>query len=247
MATMEKAIIARLSDNRSTNSQMLKMIRASGWTKARSGWDTLNGPTWRADWLSSEPDMTAATRAYTGQSMSIPLIPDVVSVSVAVLTNVAVSAHASPAAAASRAVRRTGGPRVPRTANRAMTPPNTSNADFSHCRRLWAGMAAGRLSRPEERRQCPADDQCRGPRGPRATSWRIHNRRSTRTKTSSVTRIGWTSDSWPKWRAAAWNANAPAAAIQPSSHTAAGTGNGPGASPSPALARRRSLNDASAG
>ena len=52
----------------------------------------------------------------------------------------------------------------------------------------------------------------------RATSWRIHSRRSTRTKTSSVTRIGWTTDNWPLCRARAWKTNPPTAAIQPSSH-----------------------------
>jgi hypothetical protein len=48
--------------------------------------------------LSSMPVMTAATRAYTSQCVSMPLMPDVVSVSVAVLTYVAVTAYANPAA-----------------------------------------------------------------------------------------------------------------------------------------------------
>ena len=94
-----------------------------------SGWDTLNGPTCRADCSSSVPVAAAAARAYTGQRVSMPPMPDVVSVSVAVLRNVAIRAHANAAAAANRAARRIGEPRLPSTASPAMAPPNTSNAD----------------------------------------------------------------------------------------------------------------------
>src|SRR5215472_8420224 len=52
-----------------------------------------------------------------------------------------------------------------------------------------------------------------------ATCWRIHIRRSTRTKTSSVTSTGWTSDIGPLCSASAWKANVPAAAAHPSNHS----------------------------
>ena len=45
MATTAVAIFAGLSVKRSSNSQMLKMMLASGLMMTRSGWDTLKGPT----------------------------------------------------------------------------------------------------------------------------------------------------------------------------------------------------------
>ena len=57
MARTARAIFAGLSVKRSSNSQMLKMMAASGLMMTRSGWDTLNGPTWRADCSSSVPVM----------------------------------------------------------------------------------------------------------------------------------------------------------------------------------------------
>ena len=76
-----------------------------------------------------------------------------------------------------------------------MAPPNTSNAD-SHCAVSgleWppVGSAAARNAASAPQTTSAAAHAAR------ATSWRIHTRRSTRTKTSSVTRIGWTTDSWP--------------------------------------------------
>ena len=60
MAKAAMAILAGLSVKRSSNSQTLKMMLAIGLTMARSGWDTLKGPTCRADWSSRMPIMTAA-------------------------------------------------------------------------------------------------------------------------------------------------------------------------------------------
>ena len=48
--------------------------------------------------------------------------------------------------------------------------------------------------------------------------WRIHSRRRTRAKTSSVTRSGCTTDICPLCRARAWKMNDPASATQPNSH-----------------------------
>jgi len=75
MATTAMAIFAGLSVKRSSNTQMLKMMLARGLMMTRSGWDTLKGPTWRADCSSSVPVMAAAARACTGQRVSMPLAP----------------------------------------------------------------------------------------------------------------------------------------------------------------------------
>ena len=166
MARTARVIFAGLSVKRSSDSQMLKMMAASGLMMTSSGWDTLNGPTCRAACSSSVPVAAAAARAYTGQRVSMPPIPDVVSVSVAVLRNVAIRAHASAAAAANRAARRVGEPRLPSTASTGHGPAEHEQRGQPF-RRLGSGMAAGRLSHREEHRQCPADGQYRGPRGPR--------------------------------------------------------------------------------
>ena len=55
MATTAWVIFAGLSVKRSSNSQMLKTMLASGLMMTRSGWDTLNGLTCRADCSSSVP------------------------------------------------------------------------------------------------------------------------------------------------------------------------------------------------
>ena len=75
------------------------------------------------------PVAAAAASAYTGQRVSRPAMPNAVSVSVAVLMNMAIRAHASAAATAKVAARRTGDPRMPAAASRAMAPPNASKAD----------------------------------------------------------------------------------------------------------------------
>ena len=157
-------IFAGLSVKRSPNSQMLKVMLASGLVMTRSGWDTLSGPTCRADCSSSVPATAAAASAYTGQRVSIPPMPDVASVWVAVFRNVAIRAHASAAAIAKTAARRAGEPRIPAAASTAIAPPDANTAD-SHCAVSGAGVPARRLGHRQEHRQCRADGQYGGPRG----------------------------------------------------------------------------------
>jgi hypothetical protein len=65
-------------------------------------------------------------------------MPDVASVWVAVFRNVAIRAHASAAAIAKTAARRTGEPRIPAAASTAIAPPDANTAD-SHCAVSGAG------------------------------------------------------------------------------------------------------------
>ena len=76
-----------------------------------------------------------------------------------------------------------------------MAPPNTSNAD-SHSAVSGVGWPPVGSATARNTASAPQTTSTAA-HAARATSWRIHTRRSTRTKTSSVTRIGWTTDSWP--------------------------------------------------
>ncbi len=216
-ASTATAIFAGLSVKRSPNSQTLKMILANGSVMTSSGWDTLSGPTCRAACCSTVPVTVAAMNAYTGQLVSMPPIPDEARVSVVVLRNVASRAQVSAAAVARTPARRTGGPRVPSIASTATAPPNTSPAD-SHSAALGAGWppAGSAAARNTARATVTVSTAAQAAR---ATCWRIHTRRSTMTKTSSVTRTGWTTDIGPLCRAMAWKAYEPTAAAPPSSHS----------------------------
>ena len=144
-------------------------------------------------------------------------MPDVLSVSVTVLRNVAISAHVSAAAIARTAARRTGGPRIPSTASTAVLPPNTSTAD-SHSAVSGAGcppVGSATVRNTASATQTTSTAAHAAP----ATSWPIHTRRNTSTKASSVTRTGWTTDSRPLCRASAWKTNDPTAATAPASHS----------------------------
>src|SRR5450631_17631 len=211
------AIFTGLSVKRSSNSQMLKTMATNGSMITRTGCDTLNGPTCRADCSSSVPVTAATASAYTGHRVSTPLIPNVVRVSVTVLRNVAIRAQANAAAIAKTAARCTGGPRLPSPASTAMLPPNTDMAD-SHSAVSGAGCPPVGSATV---RNTPSATQTTSTaaHAARATSWWIQARRSTNTKTSSVTRTGWTTDSWPLCRARAWKTNEPTAAAPPASHS----------------------------
>ena len=98
-----------------------------------------------------------------------------------------------------------------------MAAPNTSPAD-SHSAGAGAGWppvgsAAARNT------ASAAQTTSTAAQAARATSWWIHTRRSTSTKTSSVIRMGWTTDIGPLCRARAWKAYEPTAAAAPSSHS----------------------------
>ena len=147
----------------------------------------------------------------------MPPMPETDSVSVAVFRNVASIDAVSAVAAARTAARRTGEPRMPATDSTAMAPPTTSPAD-SHCPAAGAGWPpVGSLTARNTARdtQTTLTDAQAAP----AMSWRIHIRRSTSTKTSSVISSGWTTDIGPLCRARAWQTNEPTAAATPSSHS----------------------------
>ena len=211
------ATLAGLSVKCSPNSQTLKMMLANGSVMTSSGWDTASGPTCSAPCCSRAPVMVAAMNAYTGQSVSMAPMPETDSVWVAVFKNDASRAAVSPVAAASAAARRAGAPRRPSKVSTAMAPPNTSPAD-SHC--FPAGKGWPPVGSPTARNTARlTHTTVTDAQAARATSWRIHTRRSTSTKTSSVTSSGWTTDIGPLCRASAWNTNEPTAAATPSSHS----------------------------
>ena len=98
-----------------------------------------------------------------------------------------------------------------------MAPPNTRPAD-SHSDVAGTGLPP--LGSAAMRNTASATHTTvTAPHAARATSWWIHTRRSTRTKTSSVTRTGWTTDIGPLCSAMAWNTYEPTEATPPSSHS----------------------------
>src|ERR1019366_1235459 len=110
--------------------------------------------------------------AYTGQRVSIPPMPDVASVWVAVFRNVAIRAHASAAAIAKTAARRAGEPRIPAAASTAIAPPDANTAD-SHCAVSGAGCPpAG--SATVRNTASAAQTASTAAHAARATSRRIH-------------------------------------------------------------------------
>src|SRR5215468_8363724 len=130
--TTATVIFTGLLENCSPNSQTLKTMLAKGLTTTRIGWDTLSGPTCRAACSSTVPAIPAPISAYTGQRMSMPGMPNAVSVSVAAFRNVASIAQVRPATTAKTAALRIGEPVRPNAVSTTIAPPNTSTAD-SHC------------------------------------------------------------------------------------------------------------------
>jgi hypothetical protein len=96
-ARMPIAIMRGLLVKRSSNSQTLKMMAANGSMMTSTDCDTLNGPTCKAACSSSMPAIAAIASAYTGHRLSTPLMPEVVSIWVTVLRNVAISAQVNAA------------------------------------------------------------------------------------------------------------------------------------------------------
>src|ERR1700729_2886726 len=116
-----------------------------------------------------------------------------------------------------RARERGAEPRIAPAVSSATAPPNASRAD-SHS--AVSGLDCPPLGSATDR-NTPSVTQttAAATQAERAMSWRNHIRRISSTKTSSVTRRGWTTDSFPSRSATAWNTKPPTAATQPSSQS----------------------------
>ena len=202
--------------NDSPKIQTLSAMLTMGSTMTMNGWDMLSGPTWNAACIRNSADRAVTASAYSGQWVNMPGRPNWVSVSVVALINVATSAQRTEAEAPRRAARLAGEP--PR-ARRASSPAVAAVAELADTQAPLVGRALPPLGSAIARKTVseiqvmPAAHQVT-----LRMDWWNQSHRRTRTKTSSVTRSGWTTDIGPLCRAMAWKMNAPASAAHPSSH-----------------------------
>ena len=182
-----------------------------------NGWDMLSGPTWNAACIRNSADSAVTASAYSGQWVNMPSGPNWVSVSVVALMNVATSAQRTEAEAPSSAARLPG---EPLRASRASSAAVAAVAVLADAQAPLVGRALPPVGSAIVRKTV-SEMQVR-PAAHQVTfrmDWWNQSHRRTRTKTSSVTRSGWTTDIGPLCRAMAWKTNAPASAAHPSSHS----------------------------